>query len=432
MKKTIFFLVVFGCCIGFCVPNESLSQEYSFDIEEFEKKPYEFSAAASFNPVVSFLNEESRLYRLKYLNAESEDFLDEYDLSLEAKGSYEFSDVKFVSSGKYALMYNADDEWTDNFSLFELYAQYSPNTNFTAWLGKKSVKWGKGYTWNPVSFVGKQKDVNDVDASLEGYSLFMGEFVKSFDSKFQTLSISPVIIPVTEDLNDDFSPANSVNLALHAYMLIADTDVGVYLFTDDRDHRKAGVDFAKNLLSNWEIHAEWAYENSYEKWYLDDDYALRQTSADIMNYLLGTRYLTTSNTTIIFEYLHNDAGYSEDEMQNFFDAADSAMADNNNQLLSVVKTFQKNQLSRQFLMRDYFYLKATQPEPFDILYFTPSAYAVYNVNDNSARIGIEVKYNRFKNLELLIRQNYFPPRQNTEFGEKVTEYKTEFYVKKYF
>ena len=432
MKRTILFLVVFGCCIGFCVPNESLSQEYSFDIEEFEKKPYEFSAAASFNPVVSFLNEESRLYRMKYLNAESEDFLDEYHLSLEAKASYEFSDVKLVSSGKYALMYNADNEWTDNFSLFELYAQYSPNTSFTTWLGKKSVKWGKGYIWNPVSFVGKQKDVNDVDASLEGYSVLMGEFVKSFDSKFQTLSLSPVIMPVIDDLNDGFTPVNSVSVALHAYMLIADTDVDIYLLTDDRENRKVGLDFARNLLSNWEIHAEWAYENSYDTWYLDDDYVLRHRSDDVINYLFGTRYLTSSNTTIIFEYLHNDAGYSEHEMHNFFNAADSAMADDNNQLLSVVRAFQKNQLSRQFLMQDYLYLKLSQPEPFDILYFTPSAYAVYNVDDNSSRIGIEVKYSRFTNLELLIRQNYFPSRHNTEFGEKVTGYKTEFYVKKYF
>jgi len=336
-----------------------------------------------------------------------------------------------VSAGKYKVLYSSENDWDDDSSLFELHAQYTPNTNFTVWLGKKTLKWGKGYIWNPVAFVGKQKDVNDVDASLEGYSLIMGEFVKSFNSTFQTLSISPVIIPVTDDLNDDFSKENSFNFALHTYMLIADTDVGLYLFMDDREHHKVGVDFARNLLTNWEVHAEWAYENIYDKLVLDEDYSLRQTSESTMNYLLGTRYLTSLNTTIIFEYLHNNKGFSESEMNTFYEEIDSAMSDNNTSLIYILRSFQKDQLNRQFLMQDYLYFKVSHPEPFNILYFTPSMYTIYNLNDNSYRIGLEMNYSRFKNLELIIRQNYFPYNPKSEFGEKMTDYMIEFYVKKY-
>ncbi|MCD4653509.1 hypothetical protein K8T06_06200 [bacterium] len=238
------------------IPGKTFSQEYSFDLNEFEKKPYSYSAILSLNPRFSLLAESSRLYRLKYLKSQSENFLDEYNLSLEAKGSYEFRKIMLVSSGKYDLSFNSDSEWIDDLSLYELYAQYSMSTNFTAWLGKKTVKWGKGYIWNPVSFVGKQKDINDVDASLEGYSLLMGEYVKSFEGMFRTMAISPVIIPVGNDLNDDFSADHGFNFALQIYTLISDTDIGVYLFANDQNHRKSGVDFAKNLLTNWEIHAE--------------------------------------------------------------------------------------------------------------------------------------------------------------------------------
>jgi hypothetical protein len=302
----------------------------------------------------------------------------------------------------------------------------------TLWLGKKTVKWGRGYIWNPAAFVGKQKDVNDVDASLEGYALAMGEFVKSFDAPLQTFAITPVIIPVSGDLNQDFSDAHSMNFALSLYFLLADTDVGLYGFADDHGQWKIGGDFSRNLLTNWEIHAEWAYEDAAERWYLDQEYALQRRSQSATNFLLGTRYLAPSSTTIIAEYLRNDAGYAQSEMDNFFEAADAALDTENRQVLSTVKSFQKEQLSRQFPMRDYLYLKISRPEPFDLLYFTPSAFLIYNLNDDSVRFGSEFKYSRFTNLDLTVRQQYFPPHQGTEFGEKMNAYKIELTVKKYF
>lgn len=434
MTKAIFSIVLsfYLGIYSVCLSNDTEYSEYSFEVEEFEKKPYEFSGNLSFKPTVSILNADSRLYKLKYLDSESENVLDEYNLSIEALGSYEISKFKFLASGKYDFVYNTSDEQEYDFHLFEFYSQYSVNTNFTAWLGKKTVKWGKGYIWNPVAFVGRQKDVNDVDASLEGYSLVMGQFVKSFDSTLKNISISPILIPVTDDLNSDFSSAESVNIALQVYMLIADTDVDLYLFADDQDHYKIGVDFARNLLTNWEIHAELAFENSYTKSYIDETYSLQETTDGILNYIIGTRYLTSGNTTIIFEYLHNDKGYSDKEMSNFYNATDTVLVAGSRQNLSLVKSFQKNEMNRQFLMKDYLYLKASKPEPFDILYITPSAYMVYNLNDNSTRFGFELKYNRFENIELLLRQSYFPPKSKTEFGEKLNEYKTELYITKYF
>ena len=301
-----------------------------------------------------------------------------------------------------------DDEWTDDGILYELYGQTALNQNITLWAGKKTVKWGRGYIWNPAAFAGKQKDVNDVDANLEGYALAMGEFVKSFDSPLQTLAITPVIIPVSGDLNQDFSDTHSMNFALSLYFLLADTDIGLYGFADDHGQWKIGGDFSRNLLTNWEIHAEWAYEDVSEHWYLDQEYALQRRSQSATNFLLGTRYLASTNTTIIAEYLHNDAGYTQSEMENFFDAADVAINTENRQLLSSVKSFQKDQFSGQFLMQDYLYLKISQPEPFDLLHFTPSAFLIYNLNDDSVRFGSEFKYSRFTNIDLTVRQQYFP------------------------
>ncbi|MCD4653508.1 hypothetical protein K8T06_06195 [bacterium] len=119
-------------------------------------------------------------------------------------------------------------------------------------------------------------------------------------------------------------------------------------------------------------------------------------------------------------------------MKHFFHGVDLAIDENNESLISELKAFQKNHLSNQFLMKDYLYLKISHPEPFDILYFSPSIFTIYNLDDNSYRIGFDLVYNRFEDLELIIRQNYFPPASGTEFGEKATRSKTEFYIKIYF
>ena len=326
----------------------------------------------------------------------------------------------------------AEDEWADDALLYELYLQSALNSNLTVWLGKKVIKWGRGYIWNPAAFVGRQKDVNDVDATQEGYYLATGEFVKSFDGRLRTFSLAPVIMPSGEDVNEDFSDVHSTNVALSAYLLFADIDIGFYGFTDDHGQWKVGGDAARNLLTNWEIHAEWAYEDASEHLYLDQDYSLQRTSRNVTNILVGTRYLAPSNTTVIAEYLHNGGGYSQDEMNNFFEAAELALDEGKRELLPTVKSFQKDELSRQFLMQDYLYLKLSQPEPFGILYFTPSAFVIYNLNDNSLRLGCDVKYTRVTNLEFTLRQQYFSQEPFTEFGEKINTYKIDLTVEKYF
>ena len=409
---------------------DSRAEDYDFDLSEIEKKPYEYAASLSFDPAVAWLNRDSLFYRLKY-GDDDKSVNDDYRATLEASGSYTLSQTKIAAAGKYDVTY-AEDEWADNALLYELYLQSALNSNLTVWFGKKVIKWGRGYIWNPAAFVGRQKDVNDVDATQEGYYLATGEFVKSFDGTLRTFSIAPVIMPSGEDVNEDFSDVHSTNVALSAYLLFADTDIGLYGFTDDHGHWKIGGDVARNLLTNWEIHAEWAYEDASEHVYLDQNAVLQQTTRSVTNILVGTRYLTSSNTTVIAEYFHNGGGYSQEEMNNFFEAAERALDKGKRELLPTVKSFQKDELSRQFLMQDYLYLKLSQPEPFDILYLTPSAFVIYNLNDNSLRLGGDVKYTRATNLEFTLRQQYFSQESFTEFGEKINTYKIDLTVEKYF
>jgi len=83
-------------------------------------------------------------------------------------------------------------------------------------------------------------------------------------------------------------------------------------------------------------------------------------------------------------------------------------------------------------MRDYLYLRASQKEPFDLLYFTPSLTGIFNMNDKSFSIAPEVLYTGIKNLELRLKTTFLVGDSYTEYGEKLSNYRIEFRVRYHF
>ncbi len=418
MKKIVFSLFL----VSFALIS---AQEYSFDFEDFEKKSYEFIGNFKLQSDFTKLNKSPALYSLNFLNKEEKNYWDSYNASLELKGSYEFSKFKFTLDIKDQLAYTTNDEFENNFSIYESFLNTDVSKNIDLQIGKKSVKWGKGYIWNPVSFVGRQKDINDVDAGLEGFWLLKLDYVKSLSGIIQNFSVTPAIVPVTENINEDFQTEESFNFVLNSYFLIKNTDIDFYLFMKEDKFRKFGFDFARNILPSWEIHAEYVFEKDVIADWWNSDFVVDSTIDDTHDYLFGTRILFETNTTVIVEYLHNDAGLNTGQMKSFFDAIEDAVSGNSD-LLPVIKQYQSESFSSQFLMRDYLYAKVSQPEPFDILYFTPSVFVLYNLNDKSEMIGGEFNYSRFNNLNLKLKYNMMFGEENSEFGEKISSNKISF------
>jgi len=83
-------------------------------------------------------------------------------------------------------------------------------------------------------------------------------------------------------------------------------------------------------------------------------------------------------------------------------------------------------------MKDYLYLRISQKEPFDILYFTPSLTTIVNVRDPSFSIAPEVAYTGITNLELRLKATFLVGSEGTEFGEKPNNYRIEFRARYYF
>ena len=83
-------------------------------------------------------------------------------------------------------------------------------------------------------------------------------------------------------------------------------------------------------------------------------------------------------------------------------------------------------------MQDYLYLRLSQQEPFDILYFTPAITSVVNLNDQSFQMVPELLYTGITNLELRFRTYFLVGKEDTEFGEKQYDYRIEFRARYYF
>jgi len=398
------------------------AQDYSFDFEKFEKTPYEHIGIFKMQSDISKLNNSSDLYKLSFFNKEEKDFWDSYYASIQLKGSYEISKFKFTLDLKDKLSYTSNDEFENDFSIYESFLNSNLSINFDSQIGKKSVKWGKGYIWNPVSFVGRQKDINNINAGLEGFWMFKLNYVKSLSGILQNFSISPVIIPVNKEINADFSDVDNINFIMNNYFLIANIDFDTYLFFENSEFKKFGADFACNVLANWEIHAEYVFEKDVVTNSLNSNFNVGSMVDNSHKYLFGTRILFETNTTVILEYLHNDSGLDKEQMINFYDAIDSAIS-GNPALLPIIKDYQFENFTNQFLMKDYLYFKFSHPEPFNVLYFTPSIFVLYNLNDNSKMIGVEFSYSRFNNLNLKLKYNLLSGNLNSEFGGKISSKK---------
>ena len=79
-----------------------------------------------------------------------------------------------------------------------------------------------------------------------------------------------------------------------------------------------GADFSRNITTNLEIHGEFAFINSFEKKFVDSNGNLFDETIDAKNYLAGIRYLTSFDTTFIWEYYRDGTGFTTSEMKDFF------------------------------------------------------------------------------------------------------------------
>jgi hypothetical protein len=264
----------------------------------------------------------------------------------------------------------------------------------------------------------------------------------------KTLSFTPVFLPVVPPMNTDFaqSPANpnqapsqipdNANLAAKLYLLLYDTDIDFLLLTGGSKTTRYGMDFSRNLTSNFEVHGELALIEDFSKRVVSGNGAVSSQTYDAWSYLLGVRYLSERSTTYILEYFYNGAGYTGAQMNDFYSFVDRGydllQRTGNDGQISRAANLAQGGYGRNTPQQEYLYLRVSQQEPFDILYFTPAVTMIMNVKDRSFSATPELLYTGITNLELRLKAFFIVGGENTEFGEKQYDTRFEFRMRYYF
>jgi len=409
--------------------------EYSFNLDEIKKKSYSFGGYFEARPVLLGFDKDAAFYKLKLYNKDEGATGEEHNAAVQLNGSYEKGIVKL-----YAKI-NADLQqsyfgWSDTTSVFEGYLSLKPSSSFTINAGKKTLKWGKGYAWTPAAFVDRTKNPDDPDLALEGFISLSADYIKSYSGALKTISFTPILIPVYDDVNDDFGETDHVNCAGKLYLLLYDTDIDFMVLAAGSKTARFGFDFSRNITSNFEIHGEFAFINNFEKKFISSAGDTFIKEYDAKSYLFGIRYLTEGDTTFIIEYYHNDTGFTDGEMEDYFSFINTAyetyISSGNDSQLKRALSLTDGNYGKVNSMRDYFYARVSQKEPFDILYFTPSIAGIVNINDKSFSISPEIMYTGITNLELRLKTSFLSGQRNSEYGEKQNDYRAELRVRYYF
>ncbi len=411
------------------------AQEFTFDASQFEKKPFEFGGYVEFKQQRLELNQDAALYKLGFYRRPLNS-IDQTTLTLKPEGK--------LRSGAFTLnaRAHAEGNWETRqfdreFRFDEFYGSYKPDPGFTLDVGKIPLKWGKGYAWNPVGFVERQKDPNDPDLARQGFTMLTADWIRNFDGDLRTVAFTPVLLPVTSKLNSDFGSSSHLNAAAKLYLLYKDTDIDFMFLSNGSRSRRYGVDFSRNLGSNLEIHGEWARIENTRRQVVDASGTVTTlTQNAVSSYLLGLRYLTERDTTYILEYYRNGAGFTESETQSFFRHAEAAysgfLTSGNDAPLLRAASLSRSGLGRPNPGRNYAYLRVSQKEPFDILYFTPALTLIANTDDRSFSVAPEILYTGITNLELRVRAYFLSGNPLSEFGERPNRRRFELQARLYF
>ena len=415
--------------------TSSVAQDdYSFDVSEFKEKAFELGGFAELKGEYQPLDKESARYQLLFLDEEQEDVIDRYTASLELEGRYtrDMLNLSFRTHSESSYDYLGHEHDTD---IYEGLLALQPTPRFTFEMGKKPHRWGKGYAWNPVAFVERAKDAGDPELSREGFVIAAGDWIRSFDGPLQTVAFTPLIVPTAWGLNEDFGAGGHINPAAKLYLLYRDTDIDLMVLGEGSRTLRYGVDFAKNLAPNFEIHGEYAYITDFNRRVLVPPDGVTTEVEDIQSYLLGLRYRTEQDITMILEYYFNGAGLSEPQMQEYFRRVHKVWETGDESLLAdipQVKEPDKGPFNKPNPMRRYLHFRGIWNEPFDILYFAPALTTIINLQDQSFSFTPEILYTGLNDLELRGRVTVPVGGRLTEYGEKQGEYRAELRIRYFF
>jgi len=232
----------------------------SFDVSAYDKKAFEWTGFIEARPERQWLRQDSAGYVLQY-PGDTRSSANRLGGAAELSGVLRHQSLSFNFTG-HASWIDEPRGSDDDSRMYEAYAAWQIDERSNVELGKRALRWGKGYAWSPVAFLERPKDPTDPELAREGFVMATGSWVRSFDGPVKTLSLTAAVVPTTSSLNTDFgggaTNAGHPNPALKLYGLVYDTDIDLIWTARGSRGSRFGLDFSRNLGSQFEVHGEWA------------------------------------------------------------------------------------------------------------------------------------------------------------------------------
>ena len=426
-----------------CAVQPVYSQDkYQLDLSDLEKeveqtagKAYNLGGFLEFRPVFFGIDRGAAFSQLNFDLKRSGNTFMQYNLGLRLEGSYK-KDIFSVFLQTDTLVQNQLQGWQEETKLLQGLIGLRPSPNFSLEAGNKVFRWGKGYAWSPVAFIDRQKDPEDPEELRQGFTIFTTDWNQSFAGPLKNAALSAVAVPVYEHVNTQFGELNHMNFASKLYLLLYDTDIDFMVSTGSSRPTRFGFDVSRNITTNLEVHGEWAIINNFKLNTINAQGVGTTHTWNAISYLLGLRYLSPQETTYILEYYHNGTGVTQSQFQDFVTFTNNSYATflntGNDSGLARAQKLAEGVYGRPNPMRDYLYFRASQKEPFDILYFTPALTSIINLQDGSLVVTPELAYSPMTNLELRFRTPVLIGGKGTEYGEKQNDYRIDLRLRYYF
>lgn len=409
-------------------------EEFRFDANDFDKKPYEFNGYVEQKLETLRLRGNSAAYKLSYPGVTAQDWLLRSTSTLELSGKANYKSL--TADIRAQASYQGDDlvHSTNYGQVMEGGLRWSAGPGISFDAGKRVQRWGKGYAWSPVGLVERPKDPADPTASREGFVMASGEWTYSLGGPFSTLGVTSLVVPTNDNLNTDFGKKQDLNPAVRFYLLAYDTDIDLMWRAKGAKPQSFGIDFSRNLTPALEVHGEWARTLAAARSTVSANGVMSSMQVNYNAYLLGLRYLTTSEVTWIAEYYHNGAGYSAEQLDDYYTFLDRALSPDapeslNNKARDVAA---QSGYGKANPGRDYAYLKGSINEPFNWVYGMVAVTSMMNLQDGSWQIQPELSYTGLTDWELRGRIIFFGGQPHSEFTSKASRQRLEIYARFYF
>lgn len=356
----------------------------------------------------------------------------------ELRGTFREGPVRLFAAGNLNYIGDTTQAGRGAATLYEGYGLYEWAPGSAVALGKRVLRWGKGYAFSPTGFVERPRDPTDPEAAREGYWMATAEWTRSFSEAgpLQTLGFTGVLLPVIPNVNYEYGSTRGLNAAGRLSMLIADTDIDLVVAGGDTRGWRLGGSIARNLLPELVVYGEAAWFADESRLPVDaPSRPILPPAKDALSAVLGLRWQSPTDTTVILEYYRNGLGVAAEQFANVLSildrAADLQAATGNEAFVAPARRLARA-YQRPQPLRDYVYLRVSQREPWNILYTTPAITVIADPSGQSASVTPEVVYTGFRNTELRLRaQMNIGPRES-DFGARQVNARVELRARFFF